>query len=188
MGDPNDVDTLLGVFYIFDGPGALSQLHHVFEVLRASFSSVLAAPTAAIPVAAMMQSLDKNKATLHLHHLERRFLLIELRNLEEQLKQQHAARQIAGARETRQVRNSSFAINLGFKVRVMGIELQRSGKGFGSFLGYLDEAVEMLPSLRGPVASDREKRNIGPGQYAPLPDEYILLIHPGPPKDIHSAL
>lgn len=51
------------------------------------------------------------------------------------------------------------------------IALQRSGKEFDSFLGCLNGAVEMLPSLGGPVASDKEKRNIGPGQYAPLPDK-----------------
>lgn len=47
----------------------------------------------------------------------------------------------------------------------------RRGKEFGSFLGFLDEAVEQEPLSRPPIASDREPRNTKPVQYALLPDE-----------------
>lgn len=47
----------------------------------------------------------------------------------------------------------------------------RRGTEFGSFLGFLDEAVEQEPFSRPPSASDRERRNTGPVQYALLPDE-----------------
>lgn len=54
-------------------------------------------------------------------------------------------------------------------------ELSRSGKEFGLFLGFLDEAVEEPHDeqlLSGaPGVSAREKRNTGPVQYAPLPNE-----------------
>lgn len=52
-------------------------------------------------------------------------------------------------------------------------ELRRSGKEFGSFLNYLDEAIEEQPLFVAPTTSGREKRKTAPVRYPQQSDDEV---------------
>ena len=109
---PLDITAPLKVFYTFAGPGALSQLQHVFELLRAAPSSTLTMPDSGTSVAGVMRSLKKNNASLHLHHLEPRLLLIHLHDLKKQIEDDHILQREANNQSTQGIRRSSYTLDV----------------------------------------------------------------------------